>query len=87
MTPAVTLREAVPDADGLTVSVWPERNSAEISVGVFGSERFTVPEKPFTLETVITEVCEDPRVKVRLVGLGVTAKSGAGTLKVPVMNG
>ena len=81
------LREAVPEADGLTVRVWPVRNSAKIPLGVFGSERFTVPEKPFALETVIMEVCEDPRVRVRLSGLGITVKSGAGTLKVPVMNG
>jgi len=81
------LRVAVPDVEGFTVRVCPVRKSAEISLGVFGSERFTVPEKPLALETEITEVREDPRVKVRLAGLGVTLKSGAGTLKTPVMNG
>ena len=74
MGAAVTLREAVPGADGPTVTVVLVRNCVEIPLGVLGRERSTVPENPPTLVTVIVETCDDPLVNVRLEGLEVTLR-------------
>ncbi len=54
--PAVMLRVETPEDDGVTERLGLVMNWAEIPAGVFGRERFTVPENPFKLETVMVEL-------------------------------
>ena len=74
----------VPVDEGLTVTIELLR-VAVMPAGVDGGEKVTVPENPLTLETVKVEVWCDPRLILRLDGLGVMVKSGDRTMNFPTI--
>ena len=86
--PAVKLSRVVPGVDGLTETLDLERVPV-MPAGPFGGEKFTVPEKPLTLDTVIVvELVWEPWTMTANHQFGVMAKfdpGGGSTMNVPCM--
>jgi len=84
--PAVKLRTVVPGVEGFIDTIDLE-SVAVIPAGASGGERFTAPENPLRLDTVIVvELDWEPWTMTESHQFGVMAKfdpGGGSTLKVP----
>ncbi len=80
--PTVTFKIVVPGLEGVTPTLVVLR-AAIIPVGAVGVVNVTVAEKPFKLDTVSVNACDDPWFMVRLEELGDVRKSGCSTMNLP----